>query len=253
MKSTSPSQGFELLRSGAEVLDWLDRPRQTSAVLWYLNPHTLWLYRRGAFGLAPSDAVVADGGVMARSLTRRFGRRCDSLPFDMSGMAPMVLDALAGWGGRIALVGGRSDENARAAARLGRDFAGLNLVFTADGYTPDRAAMIKRIADARPQVILLSVGAPRQEQLAEELRSDLSGAVIITCGAFVRQTAETSGYYPGWATRRELRWFYRSLREPHIGWRVVTRYLPYILRDRLRPLPLPIRDAKFPGDQTNSS
>lgn len=233
-----------LLATGQALFDWLDHPRAGPACLWYLNPHTLARWRGGGFPSGPDDRIVADGGLMARHIARQTGAGCESLPFDYSGIAGAVLDRLARRAGRLALVGGTGAEAARLGAILGARHAGLSVVLVRGGYGVETAELTRALAQARPDLVLLSTGSPRQERLARALAGGLSGPVtLVTCGAFVHQTARGRSY-PRWALERDLRWLYRIGGEPHVAPRVIRYYLPFALRRPALPLG---------GAQTNSA
>ncbi|WP_292025616.1 WecB/TagA/CpsF family glycosyltransferase [Maritimibacter sp. UBA3975] len=212
-----------------------------SEVAWYLNPYTLALQRAGQFPVGADDFVVADGGVMARLAARVAGRPCESLSFDYSAVGLRAIDRIAAAGLRLALVGGTAQEAAGVARCLEDRHPGLDIVLARSGYDIAGRQVLDELARAEPDVVLLSVGSPWQEQLALQAKAWLAKpAAIVTCGAFVHQTARHP-YYPDPIVRLNMRWLYRALRTPHVALRIARYYLPFVTRAMLRQPTLPFR------------
>ncbi|MEC7764920.1 MAG: WecB/TagA/CpsF family glycosyltransferase [Pseudomonadota bacterium] len=231
-----------MIRNRTDLLDWLMRPRTGPEVLWYLNPFTLSHHRAGHFAMGGDDHVVVDGGTTARLVSTLTGQPCESLSFDYTGVAATALDRLSRQSARLGLVGGTEDEVARVTAFLSERHPGLDIVLALSGYGPVDPDLAHRAAQARPDVLLLSMGSPRQEALALSLKARLDyPTAIVTCGAFVHQTARHP-YYPAFYTGRNLRWLYRALNTPHIAPRILRHYLPFLARAALRRPELPFRD-----------
>lgn len=224
----------QLLRREGDFVSWVFSARSGPEIVWYLNPHTLAHLRAGHIVTGHGDRVVADGGLMARTLKQGLGGLCRSLHFDFSGVAKVVFSQMRNRGARLAVVGGKPGEAMVFHQVLERRFPGLEVVFAEDGYFPaDTAgALIGRIAMAKPDVLLLSMGSPRQEIFANDLRKHTGHPMaVITCGGFVGQTASRrTGYYPDLIVRLNLRWMYRLHREPRLIARLLRYYLPYMLR-----------------------
>lgn len=70
-----------------------------------------------------------------------------------------------------------------------------------------------------PQVIVLGLGAPLQNEVALAMSSALSSTLILTCGGWLDQVG--TDYYPGWAYPLRLNWLVRLTKEPK---RLAARY-----------------------------
>lgn len=240
--ATAVTGRSRLIRHRTDLLEWLTRPRTGPEVLWYLNPYTLSHHRAGHFAMGGDDHVVIDGGTTARLVSALTGRPCESLSFDYGGVAVDALDRLSGTGARLALIGGTADEASRVATFLQDRHPGIEVVLARSGYDTDTRDLTRNVVRARPDVLLLSMGSPRQEALALALKARLEHpTAILTCGAFVHQTARHP-YYPALYTRRNLRWLYRAMTTPHIAPRILRHYLPFLARAALRRPQLPLRD-----------
>ncbi len=84
----------------------------------------------------------------------------------------------------------------------------------------DAAALA--IRDARPHLVLVAFGAPKQELWMHRRRTALAPAVLLGMGASLDFVAGRVRRAPRWMSRAGLEWLWRLLREPRRLWR---RYL----------------------------
>lgn len=135
-------------------------------------------------------------------------------------------------GGRFYLYGGR-DQNALAklGENLHRHHPGLRIV---GGYSPphrpltaeERAAVIAEINDARPDVVWVGIGVPKQEKWMAQMRGDLEAPMLIGVGAAFDFHAGLVPQAPHWLQDAGLEWAYRLVQEPQRLWRRYLRYNP---------------------------
>jgi N-acetylglucosaminyldiphosphoundecaprenol N-acetyl-beta-D-mannosaminyltransferase len=142
----------------------------------------------------------------------------------------------------MALLGGRDDAPAKAAARL-REL-GANMVtaisppmgFEIGGAADDEA--VRRLVAADPRVLIVGFGAPKQEQWMARHQADLPRTVMLGLGQTIDVLGGRVAAAPRWMTRVGLEWFFRMLRDPRrIGRRVFIDDPPFfwwMLRERLR-------------------
>jgi len=133
-------------------------------------------------------------------------------------------------GHRVYLYGGR-DERALAdlSDNLRRRFGGLDVV---GGYSPPFRALtpdeedqvVAGIEAARPDVLWVGIGVPKQEKWMLRMRPRLEVPVMCAVGAAFDFHAGLVAQAPPWLQRRGLEWLYRVTREPR---RLAPRYLRY--------------------------
>lgn len=231
----------------ASFMDWVFAERSGPEAVWYLNPYTLAHLREGHLMTAQSDWVVADGHLMAQAMSQGLGRPCESLHFDFSGPASRVFNAMVRRGARLGVIGGKPGEASTFRRIVEQRFPGLDVVFADDGYFPisRRASTAKRIAATRPDVLLVAMGSPRQEEFAHVLGTFTDHPMaVISCGAFVSQAVmRREHYYPGLIVKLNLRWLYRLYLDPRMFTRIIKYYVPYKLRMRRHGPDLPFRDT----------
>jgi N-acetylglucosaminyldiphosphoundecaprenol N-acetyl-beta-D-mannosaminyltransferase len=124
-------------------------------------------------------------------------------------------------------LGGKPETVARAAARLEQD-TGLRAVGYHHGYfdheagSADNEAVIAEINAARPDLLLLVMGMPLQEQWLDRYWDRVHARVAITGGALVDHVAELVARPRSWVSDYGLEWLVRLAVEPRRLWR---RYL----------------------------
>ena len=128
---------------------------------------------------------------------------------------------------RVFLLGGAPGVAEAAAERARRDF-GVVVVGTAspfvrlDGTPGDLDQGADAVASARPDLLLVAMGAPKQERWIHHNRSRLGHAVAIGVGASLDFVVGRIPRAPRWISRAGLEWLYRLAREPR---RLAHRYL----------------------------
>lgn len=125
------------------------------------------------------------------------------------------------------LYGSTPETLGRLQARLEARFPGIVIAGT---HAPpfrelteeEKESVVRQINDARPHIVWVGLGAPKQDVWAIEFRERLTAPVLIPVGAAFAFHAGDVPQAPRWMMRCGLEWFYRLLREPGRLWR---RYL----------------------------
>jgi len=141
-----------------------------------------------------------------------------------------------GW--RLFLYGAAPGVAGLAAARLQAQFPGLDIAGTAHGYlsTSEQQDLVPRIRTARPDVLMVALGAPQQEYWIREHMHALQVPVCIGVGGSFDVLAGKTHRAPQWVQRVHLEWFYRILRDPR-RWKrslAIPRFMWLVLRAMLR-------------------
>jgi N-acetylglucosaminyldiphosphoundecaprenol N-acetyl-beta-D-mannosaminyltransferase len=133
-------------------------------------------------------------------------------------------------GHRMFLYGGRNQGAlVQLALNLRRRFPGLRIV---GGYSPPfRAlsaeeidAVVEEINHARPDIVWVGIGVPKQEKWMAHMRPRLEAPVLCGVGAAFDFHAGRISQAPSWMQERGLEWIYRIAQEPR---RLLPRYLSY--------------------------
>jgi exopolysaccharide biosynthesis WecB/TagA/CpsF family protein/anti-anti-sigma factor len=188
--------------------------------------------------LRKADMVTADGMPIV------WAARClgASLPMRVAGsdLVPRLAEVSAQTGKSIYFLGGRRFEMTahRAARELRRQHPGLKVagvdapwVHTA-GEALDQAEnedknVVEKINAARPDILLVAFGSPKQEIWFDRNRHRLKVPVTIGVGAAFDFEAGTTARAPQWMQRSGLEWIFRLCQEPKRLWK---RYLVDFLK-----------------------
>ena len=131
-------------------------------------------------------------------------------------------------GHRIFLYGGRDQGSlAQLTLNLRLRFPGIKIV---GGYSPpfrpltdaEEAAVARQIDEARPDVVWVGVGVPKQEKWMARMRPSVEAPVMVAVGAAFDFHAGRVSMAPTWMQDRGLEWTYRIAQEPL---RLLPRYL----------------------------
>lgn len=146
-------------------------------------------------------------------------------------LVPRLLARLAERGGSVFLYGARPGVAERAGESLQSACPGLRIAGTENGYISDETALLEALEREKPDLLLLGLGAPRQELWMAKNRQR-TPAVMIGVGGLLDVFAGDIPRAPEAWQRLGLEWLYRLLREPRRFKRVIR--LPKILLLALR-------------------
>jgi N-acetylglucosaminyldiphosphoundecaprenol N-acetyl-beta-D-mannosaminyltransferase len=137
-------------------------------------------------------------------------------------------DRCAARGHRVWLYGGRDQGSlAQLALSMRRRHPGIAVV---GGYSPpfreldarEEEAIVREINEARPDVLWVGIGVPKQEKWMARMRDRLDVPVMCGVGAAFDFHAGRVSMAPAWMQERGLEWIYRTMQEPR---RLLGRYL----------------------------
>jgi len=160
--------------------------------------------------------VIPDGSGVVWALGRQHLRVRRSPGIEL---AWSLLETAQQLGWRVALVGASPAVMETLVERLKQQLPRLQLVFHAHGYQHADAwpELERQLLVARPDLVLVALGVPRQETWIAGLGQRRSGLWMGVGGSFdvwagVKQRA------PHWMGTLQIEWLYRLLREPQ-RWR----------------------------------
>ncbi len=190
--------------------------------------------------LAGSDLNVPDGQPLVWALNA-LGHRLEQRVYGPELMARACARS-ASTGQRFYLYGGRNQGALfQLALNLRQRYPGVKIV---GGYSPphrpltpeERAAVVDEINHARPDVVWVGIGVPKQEKWMASMRSELDAPVLIGVGAAFDFHAGLVRQAPSFIQDAGLEWAFRLANEPRRLWRRYTRYNPRFLAAFARQL-----------------
>lgn len=131
---------------------------------------------------------------------------------------------------RIAVVGAGAEANAGAVARLKAIVPGANVDgFPGENWNPGlEDAAVQWLHRQRPQLVLLGLGMPLQEEVLQRRLESLPPAVYCAVGGAIEQLAGVQKLAPRWLGRLGLEWAWRLLLHPRrVAYRVFGE--PWVL------------------------
>lgn len=191
--------------------------------------HTVLLNKNSQFGEVYRDAdlVLADGWpiVLASKLLGK------PLPERVAGsdLVPALFDTTKGSGRplRVYLLGAAEGVADRAAMKIQDRWPNVQIVGT---YSPpigfeksgaENVRILKKIAVAEPDVLVVGLGAPKQELWVHKHRKSIRANAALCVGATIDFLAGEKKRAPKWVQTIRCEWVYRMVSDPK---RLVKRY-----------------------------
>jgi N-acetylglucosaminyldiphosphoundecaprenol N-acetyl-beta-D-mannosaminyltransferase len=219
----SMKQAVEQLRTwineGSERCRFVVTPNVDHAVLLQEHAGLQGAYRE-------ADLVLADGHPLvwaSRLLKQRLPERVPG-----SDLVPMLFESTKQQGPITAyLLGAAPGVAERAASNIQKLWPGVRVVGC---YSPpigfekkpeEIEQILWRIADCQPDVLVVGLGAPKQECWVHTHREQIAAKVALCVGATIDFLANERRRAPRWMQRTGLEWLHRMLSEPK---RLVKRY-----------------------------
>jgi N-acetylglucosaminyldiphosphoundecaprenol N-acetyl-beta-D-mannosaminyltransferase len=187
-----------------------------------------------------ADFTVPDGQPLVWALNL-LGHRLEDRVYGPELMERACARA-ARTGQRMYLYGGRNPGALAQLARVLRlRYPGIKLV---GGYAPPFRDLEPEEADriaadinaARPDVVWVGIGVPRQEKWMSRMRERLEAPVLIGVGAAFDFNAGLVPQAPARMQRLGLEWLFRLIQEPRRLWRRYLRYNPRFVTGFARQL-----------------
>jgi N-acetylglucosaminyldiphosphoundecaprenol N-acetyl-beta-D-mannosaminyltransferase len=194
-------------------------PNVDHAVLFQENASLRSAYANASLVLADGMPVVAAARILGRALPGRVAG---------SDLAPALFEGAEQRGGlRVFLLGAAPGVAERAAENVCRRWPSVEVVGT---YCPplgfekeqhESEIILSRIAAVRPDLLIVGLGAPKQELWVNAHREQINAAVTLCAGATIDFLAGERKRAPVWMRRSGLEWLHRVVSEPR---RLFKRY-----------------------------
>jgi N-acetylglucosaminyldiphosphoundecaprenol N-acetyl-beta-D-mannosaminyltransferase len=190
------------------------------------DPEFQEIYRHASLVLADGMPLVWASWLLGRPLPERVAG---------SDLLPRLCALASRRGLRVFFLGGRSETLPGSLERLRQKFPQLPL---AGAYAPpfgfehdaaEEQRTLSAVLEAKPDLLFVCLGAPKQEKFLWRHRAELGGIVGIGVGISLDFLTGRIRRAPLWMRRAGLEWLHRLHQEPR---RLLPRY---------------VRDAAFPG------
>ena len=179
------------------------------------NPEIVMLCRENreaAEAVAGAALTIPDGiGIIYAAKLRKtpLKEKVPGIDFTERLLARMSSDGRSAF-----LLGAKPGVAETAAENLKIKYPGVRFVGTCDGYFKDDAPVVEQINALAPDLLLVCLGAPKQEIWMHRHAEELKTGLMIGAGGSLDVFAGTVERAPeGWQ-KAGLEWLYRLLKEP---------------------------------------
>lgn len=164
--------------------------------------------------LSTFDHLYADGIGMRIAAKMQGHQLVDNV--NGTDLFPLLAGELEQRGKRIFLLGGKPGVAQKVAHYLDKNYPGLEVVGEQHGYfnKDELPAVIEQINESRADIILVAMGAPRQEHWIKTNRSSLNAKLLIGVGGLFDFYSGTVSRAPLWLRKLSLEWVWRLMMQP---------------------------------------
>jgi N-acetylglucosaminyldiphosphoundecaprenol N-acetyl-beta-D-mannosaminyltransferase len=173
-----------------------------------------------------ADLVVPDG--MPLLWISRFLKMPLKEKVSGSDLVPFLCEMARDKGYRLFFLGGREGAALAAKEKLESRFPGIQIVgtycpsFGFENELEENRTLMRIIKEAQPHVLLVGLGAPKQEKWIYKYYRETGVPVSIGVGVTFEFISGMIKRAPLWMQRVGLEWFWRLIKEPRRLWK---RYL----------------------------
>ena len=199
--------------AAAKAFELMEQRR--SAYVVTPNPEIVWMCRDNAAlkeSVEAADLVVPDGiGVIygAKILGTPLKSRVPGID-----LGTELFKRISETDKTLYLLGAKPGIAEKAAENISAQFPGIKICGTADGYFKDDTAVIEKINAAAPDLLLVCLGAPKQEIWMHSNASRLNVGLMMGLGGVLDVFAGTVQRAPESWQKLGLEWLYRLLKQP---------------------------------------
>ncbi|MEY8349136.1 WecB/TagA/CpsF family glycosyltransferase [Bacillus cereus] len=136
----------------------------------------------------------------------------------------------------VFLLGAKPHVVKAAADHLTKTYSAVSIVGIQDGYfkQEEEEDIVSRIQEAKPDLLLVALGFPRQENFIQNNKHRLKAKIAVGVGGSLDVWAGEVKRAPKWIQAIHLEWFYRLCSNP-TRWRrqlVLAEFLKEVMRSK---------------------
>jgi N-acetylglucosaminyldiphosphoundecaprenol N-acetyl-beta-D-mannosaminyltransferase len=222
--------GLRMDEAVAQLLAWVEAAEGCRYVVTPNVQHAVLFQEHQGLrdAYAHASLVVPDGAplmVAARWLGRPLPERIPG-----SDLVPALFAAAQARSGlKVCLLGAAPGVGQRAAQNIQRRWPRVTVegvISPPPGFEHDEdynQSLLRQVNACRPDVLLVGLGAPKQELWVHRHRASLAVPVVLCVGAAIDFLAGHKRRAPPWMRRAGLEWLHRLATEPQRLWRRYAR------------------------------
>ena len=170
-----------------------------------------------------ASALVVPDGAGTVWAARHLGH---AMPERVAGydLAQELLRCAPAEGRRVYFFGSAPGVAEKAKAKAEQLYPGIEVVGVRNGFfsPADNAAIIAEIRAARPDLLLVALGVPKQEKWIAAHLAELDVPVAIGVGGTLDVMAGVMKRAPHWMQKAKLEWLFRGLMQPKRAGRLLA-------------------------------
>lgn len=170
-----------------------------------------------------ASALVVPDGAGTVWAARHLGH---AMPERVAGydLAQELLRRAPAEGRRVYFFGAAPGVAEKAKAKAEQLYPGIEIVGVRNGFfsPADNAAIIAEIRAARPDLLLVALGVPKQEKWIAAHLAELDVPVAIGVGGTLDVMAGVMKRAPHWMQKAKLEWLFRGLMQPKRAGRLLA-------------------------------
>lgn len=134
---------------------------------------------------------------------------------------PLICERAAETNASIYLLGAKPDVAAVTAENMISKYPGLRIAGTKDGYfsKEETQDVLKEINASGANIVLVAMGAPRQETWLNKYRHQLNAGICLGVGGLFDYYSGNIPRAPEWMRKAGLEWVWRFMQEPGRMWK----------------------------------
>ena len=203
----------------AEAVDVVRRAMDTRAGVMVATANAEMLMRathdEELCRILNASALVVPDGAGTVWAARHLGH---AMPERVAGydLAQELLRCAPAEGRRVYFFGSAPGVAEKAKAKAEQLYPGIEIVGVRNGFfsPADNAAIIAEIRAARPDLLLVALGVPKQEKWIAAHLAELDVPVAIGVGGTLDVMAGVMKRAPLWMQKAKLEWLFRGLMQP---------------------------------------
>lgn len=189
---------------------------------FYVNVHGLNIVKRDSLYkkiLQRATLVFADGIGLSLA-SRMLGRPLERTPTPNLISEVFAIAMRKKWS--FYLLGGEKNVIEKAAENLRKRLSDLTIVGYHHGFFTKNSEIVEKINKAKPDIVLVGMGTPRQEKWISQNENKIDARVFWAVGALFDILSGKRKRSPKWMQKLGFEWAFRILQEPRRLWK---RYL----------------------------
>ncbi len=115
---------------------------------------------------------------------------------------------------KLALFGAKSEVLNRLKGKINDHYPNIDLVLAVDGYIKEKDQVMQEIAMLHPDIVLVALGIPAQEQLIYRHLNEFDHGILVGVGGSFDVMSGCKKRAPKIFIKCNLEWLYRIAKEP---------------------------------------